>query len=548
MMNVQLSTNRTLRGKWLNLPATFEQIQQVFDTLTDEGHPTLIIAAAESNVAHLCNYLIDKIVDRDQGLRELDFLNRRIEGLTNQEKNVLGAALDIENPHSLMEMVNLSCNLDKFALYADVINYEELGQAVLEQEKIEIPEELRQCVDYERKGISYAANHAGTFSASGYVVRTGEALTPLYDGRHLPDPAYDRTSVFLIRLYSSSYANGHPGTYALSLPVSEEKLALARENLGVKDLGECSIIDMSSTVQGLENRLPCSYTVAELNDFAELLTEDVLDGTEETAERLMAALAAELPEDMAAAVRTAEDLAHYEVLPENIQTPADYAGYVMQDAGIYVSDEIAPFVDYEAFGANQMQEDGVVQTVHGMVLRDDRPIHQLPEELTTVKLFSPLYPQLYERSEWGDLENEPVDMGADELCAYEDKILEALERECLDSEGDRGLAVYLDNELLKRKVHSMNPTVEEWNGRLWGVLEVQSHGELSPAELAGVIEEWSGQESDGWGEGFEQREIKIDQGELCVSFWAANKGFFIKTEQELKSQPEQGFGMQMGGM
>lgn len=81
----------------------------------------------------------------------------------------------------------------------------------------------------------------------------------------------------------------------------------------------------------------------------------------------------------------------------------------------------------------------------------------------------------------------------------------------------------------------MKPTVEEWNGRLWGVLEVQSYGQLSASDLEGVIKEWSGQESDGWGEGFEQREIHVDSGELCVSFWESGNRFFIKTEQELKT-------------
>lgn len=165
--------------------------------------------------------------------------------------------------------------------------------------------------------------------------------------------------------------------------------------------------------------------------------------------------------------------------------------------------------------------------------------------LTTIKLFSPLYAHLYERSEWGDLENEPVDMSADELCAYQDEILKAIEREHSDTEGDHGLAVYLDDAMLKRKVYSMKPTVEEWNGRLWGVLEVQSYGPLSRSNLYAVIQEWSGQESDGWGEGFEQREIEVDSGGLCVSFWNYDRDFFIKTEQELKTQQPLHFPMRM---
>ena len=168
--------------------------------------------------------------------------------------------------------------------------------------------------------------------------------------------------------------------------------------------------------------------------------------------------------------------------------------------------------------------------------------------LNTIKLFSPLYTRLYEQNEWGDIDNVPVDIGAEGLCAYQDQILALIERMRVDTEGDRGLAVYLDNECLNRKVHSMNPTVEEWNGRLWGVLEVKSHGELSSAELSSLIAAWEGQESDGWGESLEQREIKTDEGELCVSFWGPSKYFFIKPEQELKGQPEQGFEMKMGGM
>ena len=82
-------------------------------------------------------------------MRELDFLNRRIKGPTEQEQDALGAALGIEKPHPLMDKVNLSCNLDKVMLYTNASDYSELGKAVPEREKIEILEEQRQCVDDE---------------------------------------------------------------------------------------------------------------------------------------------------------------------------------------------------------------------------------------------------------------------------------------------------------------------------------------------------------------------------------------------------------------
>lgn len=174
---------------------------------------------------------------------------------------------------------------------------------------------------------------------------------------------------------------------------------------------------------------------------------------------------------------------------------------------------------------------------------------QFAEELEEFKLFSPLKGILYPYDEdWGGISDQPMEIGPGDLCQYEDQILERIGQEHLEEEGERGLAVYLHNHLLERKVSSMNPTIELWNGKLWGVLEVKSHGPLSPQELSGLMEEWQGQESDGWGEGFEQREIKTEEGELCVSFWHSGDDFFIKTEQELKQWQTQDQGMQMGGI
>lgn len=165
--------------------------------------------------------------------------------------------------------------------------------------------------------------------------------------------------------------------------------------------------------------------------------------------------------------------------------------------------------------------------------------------LRTLRLFSPLFPKVYGRDEYGDLENIPEDITAEEACDYEGEILALIEREQLPNEGDRGLAVYLDDDVLKNKVYSMKPTVEEWDCRLWGVLKVQTRGELSPSELEALKSAWCGQEADGWGEGLEQRPINIPDGELYVSFWDSSNDFFIKTEEELKDSPSLGFSMSM---
>ena len=119
-----------------------------------------------------------------------------------------------------------------------------------------------------------------------------------------------------------------------------------------------------------------------------------------------------------------------------------------------------------------------------------------------------------------------------ELCSYQKEILDQIAKERLPEEEDRGLAEYLNDEGLKEKIYSMNPTVEVWRGELWGVLEVEYRGELSQKEIEDIKEYWEGQASDGWGEGFEQREINTSEGEVFVSFWNSGHELFLITTEE----------------
>lgn len=542
MLKVYLSSIATSEGLWLAFPMGSQERQEA---MKFGAGGTNEIGAATSPLEGLKTHLEGMTLQPGQGIRELEFLDRHTDCMTEKEKSIFQAALEIEKPRSVMEIVNLSCNLDKFVFYEGVSSHEELGRRVLGNE--EMPEKVALYLDYGAAGEKYAGSHAGCFTDLGYVARTGEALEPLYDGKYLPEPGYDRSCVIKAWLSSPYYAAGNYRHYPVSLPASDDRLALAEEKLGWRKLEEYKVDYISCPVRELESCLPFSRDVREMNAFAGLLAERNILGDAGTREKLFAALEALVPENMVQAMEVAAGLEQYEVLPEDIRTAVDYAYYYLEDAQIYIDDEVQPFLDYGKLGEFRMRKEGVVQTEYGLVLRRDRPIAQLTEELEECRLFSPLSGLLYPYDEdWGGISDQPMEIGPGDLCQYEDQILERIGQERLEEEGERGLAVYLGNRLLKRKVFSMNPTVEMWNGELWGVLEVKSHGALSPQELSGLMEEWLGQESDGWGEGFEQREIKTEEGDLCVSFWHSGDDFFIKTEQELKQQT-QALGMKMGG-
>ena len=104
-----------------------------------------------------------------------------------------------------------------------------------------------------------------------------------------------------------------------------------------------------------------------------------------------------------------------------------------------------------------------------------------------------------------------------------------------------------DHADIKGKVLFAEWGVEEHRGALYGRIDCYLTEELSPEETERLKDAITGQNSDGLGEGFEQREIHIDEGDLYVSYWQSNDEYFLHTEDEFDEYLSQTGGMRFGG-
>jgi hypothetical protein len=99
------------------------------------------------------------------------------------------------------------------------------------------------------------------------------------------------------------------------------------------------------------------------------------------------------------------------------------------------------------------------------------------------------------------------------------------------------------NEDMKDFFYDDDPAQAKMLTARWGIIEIDDtlYGKVDfrlrepfTAEEKQRAKEWvRGQNSDGFGEGFEQRELKTDDGDLYVSMWNSSDSYFVYDTDEM---------------
>ena len=147
-----------------------------------------------------------------------------------------------------------------------------------------------------------------------------------------------------------------------------------------------------------------------------------------------------------------------------------------------------------------------------------------------------------DEEEYGDF----VEVSNGFLLEYEQDIRKALEE---DKNCDmKDMASFFNgNDSVRKKLLSAVWTVDELDGTLYGCVNTKMKEPLTAEEKKSLKEWISGQNSDGFGEGFEQRPLETEDGDLYVSFWNSGDDYFIYDQSEMDEYITL-HGQQMGGM
>ncbi len=160
-----------------------------------------------------------------------------------------------------------------------------------------------------------------------------------------------------------------------------------------------------------------------------------------------------------------------------------------------------------------------------------------------IELLTPLTAEFRpDYREWEDDEPDEELLDGSDLVQYAGEIQEMVEKENDMGEGRNpcNLMDYYDrNPAIKEKVVSAVISVKEADGVLYGCTTLELKEYLDSAELEELCDYITGQYSDGWGEGFEQRDIEVDGGTLNVHFWQWDGFCFKEQESTLQDAEKQ---------
>ena len=189
-----------LVGEWVKFPTTAEELKKVFDRIgigqkDDFGQPyeEWFITDYDCYVGAL----YDKLGEYEN-LDELNYLASKLEEMGQGEYAQFQAAMEVgDHSGSLQEIINLTDNLDCYDLYPSIQGYDDLGRYYIEElDAMQVPEHLRNYIDYEAYGRDVAMDESGDFTDLGYVRDTGSSFREYYDGEPGSIPEEYRVMTF----------------------------------------------------------------------------------------------------------------------------------------------------------------------------------------------------------------------------------------------------------------------------------------------------------------------------------------------------------------
>lgn len=479
---------------------------------------------------------LQKLEGQFLNMDEVNFFARRMEHLTEYERKVLEAYANNCGVSTMKDLINLTFSMKGLSLLTDFSDASQVGVRLYMDELSRMPEEQINFIEFAEDFLKESDVKVLPY---GVLVDHGFELLEVYNGRTFPKFIVSEETVAVVEVQNTTGDKEY-----LYMPTDICSMDKVKERLQVREYREIKVTEVENL------RLPDTLVPIpeDINEIQQLtLFNEMCRKVRRfhEAEQNQLAMAVQFTglTNFSNVAYIATHLNEFEINP-TVHNDEEYGKYLVTQSGLFEVDELLlPHINYAAFAADKKAGTFEVSGyVDGGFVGATRPIEEYSqykgefadlleiteEGLEKFRLFSPLIANLNMR---GIAEGE---LYGSDLVQYLEIIEEAIEREECEGEEARGLMHYFDESReVAAKVVSAHPKVADVDGELYGVLECKIREPLTEEEIKILKDFWTGQMSDGWGEGFEQQPLTVEDGEIYISFWSRKSFWSVMTEREL---------------
>jgi len=171
-----------LVGEWLAFPTTQEKLDVAL---------TRIGIGPEYEEYFFTDYNCDiegvyDVLGEYESVHELNYLGHMLDEMGPGRRDEFEAVIDYEGARSVKDLINLAENLDNFSVTPEITTEQELGEYLVEEGIVEVPEHLLGYIDYEAVGRDAVLGGDGSLTNYGFVEPDG-GFNEVYDGHDIPE-------------------------------------------------------------------------------------------------------------------------------------------------------------------------------------------------------------------------------------------------------------------------------------------------------------------------------------------------------------------------
>lgn len=174
-----------LAGAYLKFPATTEEVQALLKRIGVDGvrYEEIFITDFQSDVLGLYDCL-----NEYDNIDELNHIAHVLSELSESELEKFEAAIAYgEYTSSVKDLINLAQNLDCYDFIPGIEDEEDLGRYYIEElDALQVPEHLRNYIDYEAYGRDVSMEESSSFVPGGYVRRESDIVEVYYGREDIP--------------------------------------------------------------------------------------------------------------------------------------------------------------------------------------------------------------------------------------------------------------------------------------------------------------------------------------------------------------------------